>query len=83
MVCVQGSPIHRSTLVFNRPERRTVSNAARFLYPNNDRLASSLLTKSASRGRDGPVSPLRATRGLRRMGRERPGALLARRTRTI
>jgi len=25
----------------------------------------------------------RATRGLRRMGRERPGALLARRTRTV
>ena len=29
------------------------------------------------------VSCARATRGLRRMGRERPGALLARRTRTV
>lgn len=27
--------------------------------------------------------PARATRGLRRMGRERPGALFARRTRTM
>jgi hypothetical protein len=29
------------------------------------------------------ISCARATRGLRRMGRERPGALLARRTRTV
>ena len=40
---------------------------------------------SQNRGRDGSlmISCARATRGLRRMGREQPGALVARRTRTV